>query len=240
MPVDWLVTGAALLAGLVGSLHCAAMCGGIATGLGSSRSGWPAAMCFNLGRIGGYALAGLLVGLLGTALLRMLAWPALATTLRVLLGAVLVIAGLRLLDRHGRLAFINRPATALWRHLSPLARRLMPADHAVKQLALGMLWGWIPCGLSSTLLAAAWLQADALNGALLMTAFGAGTLPMMVPLTWSGARMKGRLQRGWPRVGVALLLVVAGLLTAATPWLLHLPGIGGLLGALGCSVPGGR
>lgn len=46
-----------------------------------------------------------------------------------------------------------------------------------------MLWGWLPCGLSTTLLAAAWLQADALNGALTMAAFGLGTLPMMLPLT---------------------------------------------------------
>ena len=68
-----------------------------------------------------------------------------------------------------------------------------------------MLWGWLPCGLSATVLLAAWLQASAVHGALLMLAFGAGTLPAMVPLTWSGARIgpapaaADRRDRRWPR-----------------------------------------
>ena len=87
------------------------------------------------------------------------------------------------------------------------------------------------------MLMAAWFQADALNGTLLMAAFGLGTLPMMAPLTWSGARTLRALQRGWPRRGAAFLLLLAGAITALSPWLLRLPGIGGVLAALGCSVP---
>ena len=46
---------AALLAGLVGSTHCAVMCGGIATGFSamSSRPGWGSALQLNLGRVAG-------------------------------------------------------------------------------------------------------------------------------------------------------------------------------------------
>ncbi|MCB1561546.1 MAG: sulfite exporter TauE/SafE family protein [Xanthomonadales bacterium] len=238
MPVDLLVMGAALLAGLVGSVHCAAMCGGIATGLGSSQPGLAAALQFNLGRVTGYALAGLLVGLLGAALLRLWQWPTLAVVLRVLLGGVLVLAGLRLLDQRGRMGFLNRPGRALWQRIAPLSRRLLPADRGWKRLLTGMLWGWLPCGLSGTLLSAAWLQGDPLNGALLMAAFGLGTLPMMAPLTWSGARTLRAMQRGWPRRGAALLLVLAGLVTAASPWLLKIPALHGALSALGCQVPG--
>ena len=68
---------------------------------------------------------------------------------------------------------------------------------ARKRLGLAVLWGWLPCGLSTTLLAAAWLQASALNGALTMAAFGLGTLPVMLPLTWSGARLGRWLQTRW-------------------------------------------
>ena len=237
MPIDLVVLSAALLAGVVGSVHCAAMCGGIATGLGSSQPGWAPALQFNLGRVGGYALAGLLVGLFGASLLKLSRWPELGIALRVLLGLVLVLAALRLLDARGRLAFINRPGNALWRRLSPLSRTLLPPDRLWKRIALGLLWGWLPCGLSSTMLMAAWFQADALNGTLLMAAFGLGTLPMMAPLTWSGARTLRALQRGWPRRGAAFLLLLAGAITALSPWLLRLPGIGGVLAALGCSVP---
>jgi hypothetical protein len=98
-----------------------------------------------------------------------------------------------------------------------------------------MLWGWMPCGLSTTLLAAAWLQADARNGALTMAAFGLGTLPLMLPLTWSGARVGQRLQRSGWRAAAGALVLSTGVLTLAAPWLMQMPTLHGLLTALGCS-----
>ena len=97
-----------------------------------------------------------------------------------------------------------------------------------------MLWGWMPCGLSTTLLAAAWLQASAAHGAMTMAAFGLGTLPVMLPLTWAGARVGQRLQRGAWRTGSGLLVIAAGLSTLAAPWLVHVPALHGVLAALGC------
>jgi len=99
---------------------------------------------------------------------------------------------------------------------------------------VGMLWGWMPCGLSTTLLAAAWLQASAAHGALTMAAFGLGTLPVMVPLTWAGARLGQRLQRGPWRSMAGVLVIASGLLTIAAPWLMQLPAMHGVLEALGC------
>src|SRR3546814_18427744 len=69
-----------------------------------------------------------------------------------------------------------------------LQRLLLPGNTNARKIGRGVLWGWLPCGLSTTLPAAAWLQADARNGALTIAACGVGTLPMMLPLTWSGAR----------------------------------------------------
>lgn len=236
MPIDWLTIGAALLTGLMGGVHCAAMCGGIATGF-SAMAGpgsWLRALEPNLGRIAGYTLAGAIAGGLGYGIvgLARLEWIALAA--RMLVGVVLVIAALRLLDRKGRLGFLPRPGSGLWQRLRPLQRRLLPANSSSKRIALGMLWGWMPCGLSTTLLAAAWLQADARNGALTMAAFGLGTLPLMVPLTWSGARLGQRLQRpGW-RLAMGSLVLGAGLLTLAAPWLMRVPALHGWLLLLGC------
>ena len=119
--------------------------------------------------------------------------------------------------------------------LRPLQRRLLLAgDGPGKRIALGLLWGWMPCGLSTTLLAAAWMQADARNGALTMAAFGLGTLPLMVPLTWSGARLGQRLHRGGWRIALATLVLGAGVLVMAAPWLMHQPVLHGVLAALGC------
>ena len=72
---------------------------------------------------------------------------------------------LRLLDKRGRMNFLSRPGARFWRYLQPLQKRLLPADRAWRRIALGMLWGWLPCGLSMTLLTAAWLQASARDGA---------------------------------------------------------------------------
>ena len=152
----------------------------------------------------------------------------------MLVGLVLIVVALRLLDRRGRLGFLSRPGARLWPLLQKLQRRLMPADTRLKRIGLGVLWGWLPCGLSTTLLAAAWLQASAANGALTMAAFGFGTLPVMLPLTWSGARVGAWLQQPVRRNAVASIVLLSGLLTVAAPWLMQAPALHSALSALGC------
>ena len=235
MPLDSLVLGGALLTGLLGGAHCAAMCGGIATGLSlQQRGGWWMALQPNLGRVLGYALAGTIAGGIGHGLLDLARMPELTLALRATVGVVLILAALRLLDRRGRLGFLHAPGGRLWQWLRPVQRRLLPANTTGKRLALGMLWGWMPCGLSTTLLAAAWLQASALHGGLTMAAFGLGTLPVMLPLTWAGARFGQRLQRGGWRTAMGLSVMFAGVLTLAAPLLMRAPMVHGVLETLGC------
>jgi sulfite exporter TauE/SafE len=212
------------------------MCGGIATGFSSVRAigGWWVAAQPNLGRVLGYAAAGALAGGFGSGILAFARMDALRVGARVLVGLVLVVTALRLLDRRGRLAPLARPGARLWQWLRPLQQRLLPANTVPRRMALGVLWGWLPCGLSTSLLAAAWLQADARNGALTMLAFGLGTLPVMLPLTWSGARIGQRLQRGGWRMALGSLVLGAGLLTLSAPWLMQVPRLHGWLSALGC------
>ncbi|HEY1036218.1 MAG TPA: sulfite exporter TauE/SafE family protein, partial [Pseudoxanthomonas sp.] len=177
---------AALLAGLVGSTHCAVMCGGIATGFSAmaSRQGWREALQLNLGRVGGYALAGALVGAFGGGLLSLARHDTAVLAMRVGVGLALVVLALRLLDQRGRLDVLARPGAKIWQALRPLHARVLPANTLPRRLAAGALWGWLPCGLSLSLLTVAWLQANARDAALTMAAFGLGTLPMMVTLTW--------------------------------------------------------
>ncbi len=235
MTPDWLTMGAALMAGLLGGAHCAAMCGGIATGFQalSPRSGWATALETNLGRVGGYIVAGAVAGGLGQGIVQASRMPWLAVGSRMLVGVVLVLAALRL---SGLLASSRASwaGTGAWRLLAPLQRRLLPIDSRPKRIAAGMIWGWLPCGLSSTLLVAAWLQASAANGALTMAAFGLGTLPVMLPLTWSGARLGRWLNDPLRRNAAAAFVLLAGLVTLAAPWLAHVPVLGGVLAALGC------
>jgi sulfite exporter TauE/SafE len=236
MSIDLLTLSAALLSGLLGGVHCAAMCGGIATGFSmwSPRHGLAASLQLNVGRVLGYVLAGTLVGGIGDGVLRWFEWHAWIVAARAAMGLVLVIVALRLLDRRGHLGFLARPGAHLWRWLQPVQRRVLPANTVGRRVGAGMVWGWMPCGLSATLLAAAWLQASALNGALTMAAFGIGTWLVMVPLTWSGARVGRWMQRPGARRGVAVFVLMAGVLTMASPWLMQMPALHGLMGWLGC------
>jgi sulfite exporter TauE/SafE len=240
MLIDWLVLSAALLSGLLGGVHCAAMCGAIATSLSfgqkaaSPATQWLHALQPNLGRVLGYTVAGALVGGFGHGLVAVAQRPELTIALRVGVGLLMIVVAVRLLDPTGRFNPLSTPANALWRRLQPLQRALLPADTLPKRIGIGLLWGWLPCGLSATLLATAWLQASALNGALTMLAFGLGTLPVMLPLTWSGARLGQRLQRGGLRNTAGVLVLLAGLVTIAAPWLMQVPALHGVLSALGC------
>lgn len=235
-PIDWVVLTAAATTGLLGGAHCVAMCGGIATSFSAMRpkQAFSTAVVVNLGRISGYALAGLVVGWLGGGLLKAFRLPWLGIGARVLLGVLLVLMALRLLNQGNKLSFLSKPAQAVWQTLKPLHERLLPADSLGKLFVLGMLWGWLPCGLSTTMLATAWLQADPMLSALTMLTFGLATLVVMLPITYAGVRLSAWVQyKNLQRVGGTLLLL-AGLITLATPWLMTIPALHGVLGALGC------
>ncbi|KFN45016.1 sulfite exporter TauE/SafE family protein [Arenimonas oryziterrae] len=236
MPVDLLTLAAAWLSGLFGGVHCLAMCGGIATGLSASAPSTHAfrqALLLNLGRIGGYALAGAIVGGLGGGLLRLARLEGLAASLRMLLGLVLVVTALRLVFPT-RLSGLSSLGHRVWQHLRPWRERAIPAGGLARPIVMGLFWGWLPCGLSTTLLMAAWLESSALHGGLLMLAFGLGTLPLMTGLSWSGAHFARRLANPRWRFAAAAMIAAAGVVTIAAPWLDLQGHAHAWLEALGC------
>lgn len=240
--MNWLALGAALTAGLFGSLHCLAMCGGIAVTLGAQGAGpgWVAAfrsaLSLNGGRVLGYTLAGAAVGAIGASVLRLADWTPLANTLRLAVGAVMVLVALRLADVHGRLGWLSAPGQWVWSLLSRLQAILKHLPAPVRLPVSGVLWAFLPCGLSSTLLLAAWFEADPLRGAALMFAFGLGTLPAMVVLSATGQRSHAWLAAPVTRRFGALVIGLAGLVTLGAPWLSRLhPALPEVLGAMGCA-----
>jgi sulfite exporter TauE/SafE len=216
--------GAALLLGLAAGGHCLVMCGGITAALGMATakdaSGRPRRsllVAYQLGRIGSYAVAGLLFGGLAGGLIAIADAGAVSRALRVLSGlamltaAVVVFAGIH--DPAARLG------SRLWARLAPLGRRLLPVATPRRALAFGAVWGWMPCGFVYTVLLIATLQADPVRAALTMVAFGVGTLPVMLTtslgLAHAGTRVMPRLAR--PVAGAMLL--AGAVLTLAAPWL---------------------
>lgn len=220
----------ALLLGMLGGGHCIGMCGGL---MGALTLAIPPEqrqrrlrllLAYNLGRIASYALAGLLLGGAGWALA---SGPA-ASVLRAIAGSLLVVMGLYLAGWWSGLTRIESLGRLLWRRLEPLARRLLPVGNARRALLLGAIWGWLPCGLVySTLLWAA-SQGDALRSAVLMLAFGLGTLPVLLATGLAAERLTALLRRRGIRIAGGLLVILFGLWTLPGPhqvWLMgHVAG----------------
>lgn len=215
---DALLAGGAFLAGLMGSTHCLAMCGGIAGALGAAGgTGLRSNLLYNLGRIGSYTLAGAVAGGLAFALGRVVDLAAWSVITRGLTGLILVLIGLNIalgLRLTGSLEALGGRA---WARLSPLARRMLSRRSPAGMLGLGALWGWLPCGLTYSMLVAAMGAGNALDGAGLMLAFGLGTAPAMVAAGTASAGLR-RLARSLSlRRASGLLLVLLGLWTAGQP-----------------------
>ena len=180
---------AALTAGLMGSGHCLGMCGGIAGAVGMSgprrngAQGIAYSLLYNLGRIASYTTAGFLVGSLGTWLGDAFHIGPWAAVLRAITGLLMLGIGLQLALNWRGLRKIEALGGRLWKLISPLAHKLLPPRNPAQALGLGLVWGWLPCGLVYTMLAAAAVAGSGPHGAALMGAFGLGTLPAMVGAT---------------------------------------------------------
>jgi uncharacterized protein len=204
---------AALVTGAVGSVHCLAMCGGLAAALGMRSRNTPAealsdAVLYHFGRLGGYGLAGALFGWLGASLLSTVNLPLLASVARVGAGVLLILAALKILCGWNLLSFIERAGAQYWRALQPVARRAMSAPGATRSLIVGLFWGWLPCGLVYSMLMFAALSGHALQGAAIMVAFGLGTMPTMLTSSAFAARLGQWIrQRGTRQLGGVLLLL---------------------------------
>ncbi len=76
---------------------------------------------------------------------------------------------------------------------------------------MGGLWGWLPCGIVYSVLIAAVATGSAVNGGLLMLAFGLGTLPTLLAMGLAAVKLKSFLQNIWVRRASGLLVISVGL-----------------------------
>ncbi|MBO9652077.1 MAG: sulfite exporter TauE/SafE family protein [Variovorax sp.] len=216
--------GSALLIGLTGGPHCAAMCGAACEGVirivRAPQGGGGAAMptgaaslgqstlAFHAGRAAGYAAAGAISAMalqgLGLASERVVA----LRPFWVLLHAAVLLWGLSL-------AVLGRQppwAHRVGRALSARLRRLTGSLAGV--LATGALWVFMPCGLLYSALMLAALASGPVHGAAVMAAFAGGSSVSLVLGPWLWQRLRsgapGILSRDWgTRLAGGVLAAVA-------------------------------
>lgn len=201
----------AFLLGLVGSLHCAVMCGPLIVAVssaGASGSSFSTSrFVYNFGRIATYAAIGLLSGAVGKTfvLAGIQRWLSLGA------GAVILL-GLLLSTRFT----LKTPFAKAVVKLKSVFARLLQQRTLASQFLLGALNGLLPCGLVYIAAAGAATTLSPAGGALHMAAFGAGTLPMMFGLGAASDQLRFialRFQKSIPIcvMLVAILLLLRGM-----------------------------
>jgi len=211
---------AAFIIGFLGSTHCIGMCGGIVGALTmglpeSTRQSpvrlLPYLLTYNSGRLISYAVAGLLVGLLSHSfsnLFQIGHFP-----IGGIIGGLFMVAlGVYIGGWLQTLGWLEKIGSIFWRKIEPFGRRFMPVKSPIQALGLGFFWGWLPCGMVYSTLAWAATSGSAVNSALLMLAFGAGTLPMLLVMGSLAERLQRFTRFKWTRYLAALLLIAFGLI----------------------------
>lgn len=205
---------AIFLVGLLGGTHCVGMCGGIVAAIslqmpaGGTR--FPYHLAYNLGRMTSYAIAGAIVGAVGSSTLLLKGFLPVEQVLYVLANLMLVLLGLYLAGIWHAVMYIERIGSFVWKRLQPYMARLLPIKTVGGSFLVGLVWGWLPCGLVYSVLLSALASGNAVHGALLMLAFGLGTLPNLLAMGLFAQKLKPWLQHKLVRLAAGLLVAGYG------------------------------
>ena len=203
------------LAGLLGGGHCMGMCGGIVTALTlnlpAGQQRWKIMLSYNSGRLLSYVSAGVLLGGLAEAGLSLIATRPAQMALLVLANLMLIAMGLYLAGLSSAITTLERIGRPVWSKLQPLLARLLPIHSAKTALLAGMLWGWLPCGLVYSASLSALASGKAVQGGLLMLAFGLGTLPNLLLMGVFADTLRQFIQQKPVRLLAGLLVAGMGL-----------------------------
>ncbi len=216
MPVELMLT--AFVMGIFGSVHCIGMCGGIIGSLSMSLSTQikpkPAPLFwyllnYNIGRIISYVFIGALIGLVSNFTIRQLPNP--HQTGMLISGIFLIVFGLYISQLWMGMSKIEQWVSPLWRFIQPFSQRYLPPETPAKALPLGMIWGWLPCGLVYSVLPIAYSSGSVQGATLVMLAFGLATMPMLMLLGNSAQFLKNKLQLKAVRITLGGILIIWGL-----------------------------
>jgi sulfite exporter TauE/SafE len=218
---------AAFMVGLLGGVHCVGMCGGVVGALclglkpaaknSLQQNTWaalPYLLSYNAGRISSYTLAGLLMGGIGWLGSHLFDIYAIQQTLELVAAVFMLALGLYIAGWWRVLANVERlGGKVIWRRLEPIGRRFMPVTTYRQAFSLGLVWGWLPCGLVYSVIIWTISTQSPLEGGLLMLSFGLGTLPNLLLMGVFASSLNQFIQQPWVRqVAGILIMIFAGIM----------------------------
>lgn len=209
----------ALLVGLLGGVHCLGMCGGVVGTLTFSvevrnqQSWWrmlPFQLSYNVGRIFSYAIIGAIFGTLGMAMASMASLLPIQQALQVVAGIFMIALGLYLGGWWFGLVRIEKAGQKVWQKLQPYAQNMTPVKNPWQAFTYGAVWGWLPCGLVYSMLIMAMTAGGAFEGALVMLAFGLGTLPNLMLMGVFAFYFTRLARQGWVKALAGFSVILMG------------------------------
>ena len=222
---------AAFLVGLLGGVHCVGMCGGIVGALcfgledkldkKSNNTAqqnfikiFPFLLSYNAGRISSYTLAGILMGGIGWLGSHLFTLYSIQQALEIFAATFMLALGLYIAGWWRGLASVERwGGKVIWKRLEPLGRRFMPVTSYRHAFLLGLVWGWLPCGLVYSVIIWTISTQSPLEGGLLMLSFGLGTLPNLLLMGVFASTLTQFIQQPWVRqVAGVMIMAFAGVM----------------------------
>jgi len=168
-----------------------------------------------MSRLISYALIAAILG--GGVKLLSMEFKQLIPILRIIAGSLLIAMGLYMLDWWRGLQRLEKAGGLVWQYIQPYSSKLIGSQSWLSTLTLGLLWGFLPCGLVYSALG--WAishQADS-NAALLMLGFGLGTLPSMFGASLASQAIRSVMHKNTARYAIAFSMMFFGLWTMAMP-----------------------
>ena len=215
MTISIEIIGSAFIMGLAGSLHCVGMCGPLAFSLPVSHqnnlSRFTGGLIYNTGRILSYTFLGLLFGSFGNLFIRSQWQSKLSIALGVIILLYLIIP--KRFFHFNNLGVINKPFFLLRQQLG----KLFKGENSGSLFSIGILNGFLPCGLVYLALSSSIISASAINGGLFMLFFGLGTFPLMFATVILGnllnQQVRQKIYRSVPILlsFMAILLILRGM-----------------------------
>lgn len=216
------MTGPVLLpiiaASLLGSAHCAAMCGGFVVAYaGADASGAERRLHFAYhgGRLLAYSLLGALAGLLGRAIDLAGAAAGYATAAGVFAGSLMVVWGLLAMLESQGVRLPKLRTSALAGQSARIIGGLRVHSRSARAFSLGLCSALLPCGWLYAFVVSAAGTGSPAWGALLMAAFWSGTVPALFGMGLLAARAARPLRRHLPFLSACVILCV-GLFTVVS------------------------
>jgi len=206
--------------GLMGGVHCVGMCGGIVGALSfatqqnkstKKTSLLSLLFAYNFGRLFSYSLAGGLMGSVGWLLARWTDIHYMQLVMQLIAGIFMLMMGLYISGWWMGLVKLEKIGGMVWQYIQPVAQKILPVNNSLQAIGLGLLWGWLPCGLVYSVLIWSVSAGSFQQGALLMLCFGLGTLPNLLAMGLFANQLKLFVQKQTVRYMAGAMVILFAL-----------------------------